>query len=560
VYNAVPVTDSLQQRLADAQRRAEVQYVVSQVLSTATTTNEALAALLPALAEALQWEYAAVWLVDGDSLRCGDTWSTGDAELLDFVDASRRSQFTVGRGLPGRCWAGGEAVWLSGVQRDATLPRVSYARAAGLHGGMAFPVVTNHGTVGVLEGFTREKEQISDELLRLMQAIGRQVGQFLDRCAAEERLQENEARYAAIIQGSLDAIVAMDGEGRVTEFNAAAERLFGYARDETIGHDMASLIIPEHLREAHRAGLRRLRESGVPRLLERRLELTGCRRDGEQFPVELTITRFAGARGEFVGFLRDITERQRHTREREALLAREQQALRDLSTATRLKDDFLAALSHELRTPLNAILGWAQMLEGGLLDAGKAAAALATIRRNAEVQHQLVNDMLDVSAFVAGHIRLMMEPVVLMQPVKAAVDALGPAAAAKNVRINVLVPDVVITGDATRLQQVFWNLLGNAVKFTPEGGTIDVTATPDGDSVGIVVRDTGAGIAADFLPFVFDRFRQGGQGVGGVGLGLAIVKHIVDGHGGTVAAASHGPGQGAIFTVRLPLNRQFVDS
>lgn len=323
---------------------------------------------------------------------------------------------------------------------------------------------------------------------------------------------------------------------------------------------MAELIIPPEMRDAHREGLRRQRESGESgesgesRILERRLELRACRRDGSQFAVELTISRFEGhGEGAFIGFLRDITERQRHAEEREALLVRERAALHDASAASRLKDEFLAALSHELRTPLNAILGWAQMLESGAVAPERIPRAIGAVRRNAEVQQQIVNDMLDLSAFITGRVRLSLEPIAVNKPIAAAWESTKPAADAKRVTMSVSLPDAIVAGDALKLQQVFWNLFGNAVKFTPPGGTIRVTGAVEGQSVKVRVRDSGSGIDAAFLPFVFDRFRQAPNSRGGLGLGLAIVRQIVEAHGGTVSAHSDGPGRGTAFVVELPL-------
>jgi signal transduction histidine kinase len=302
--------------------------------------------------------------------------------------------------------------------------------------------------------------------------------------------------------------------------------------------------------------MRRQRESGESNILERRLELLARRRSGEEFPVELTISRIPGrGRSAFIGFLRDITERKRHEHERESILASERSARDEAVTANRLKDEFLAALSHELRTPLNAVLGWTQILENEVIPGERRREALATIRRNAEVQKQVVDDMLDVSAFIAGRVRIDVEELLLAEPIEAAYKAIQPGADAKHLTVRVTVPDVQVRADRNRLQQVFWNLLANAVKFTPVGGTIDVTAVVRDNAVEIGVRDTGRGIDSAFIPFVFDRFRQAPSTLiqGGLGLGLAIVRQIIEAHGGTVQVHSEGNGRGSEFTVRLPI-------
>ncbi|MDZ7990852.1 MAG: PAS domain S-box protein [Nostoc sp. EfeVER01] len=259
------------------------------------------------------------------------------------------------------------------------------------------------------------------------------------------------------------------------------------------------------------------------------------------------------------GFMIDITDRKQAEQEREELLKREQAARADAETANRMKDEFLATLSHELRTPLNAILGWAQLLRTRKFDQATTGRALETIERNARSLTQLIEDVLDVSRIIRGTLHLSRERVELVPLVEAAIDTVYPAAQAKEINIKCKFdPKVeVVVGDANRLQQVVWNLLSNAVKFTPKGGRVDVQLECIESYVQIRVSDTGAGIAAEFLPHVFERFRQADSSStrshGGLGLGLAIVRHLVELHGGTVLAESPGIGQGATFVVSLPM-------
>jgi PAS domain S-box-containing protein len=545
--------------LTGAQRRADVQYAVSRVLGEAATVEQAVRQLLPALGNALGWDYAGLWLPDdtGTSLVCADTWTIANPAVEAFADASREWKFEPGHGLPGKCWAANEAMWLSAVQPEPQLPRVQFARAANLFGGLAFPITNRDGVAGVVECFTRERETVTPELLRLTESIGRQIGQFLQRRAAEEQLEANEARYSAIANWALDAIVVIDEQGNVLEFNPAAERMFGYSREQAIGREMAAMLIPQQFRDAHRAGLRHHRESAESSILERRLELRACHRDGSEFPVELTITRMrAGDRWTFLGFIRDITERQRSERERDALMVSEREARDAAVAANAMKDEFLAALSHELRTPLNAILGWTSMLMKGAVEPERFLKIAATVHRNADAQRQLVDDMLDISAFLAGRMRLQVEELTLDQPVARAWEVVRPAAEGKHVSVNIAVPPIRVRGDAMRLQQVFWNLLGNAVKFTPRDGRVTVSARVENAIALIDVTDNGVGIDPGFLPHVFDRFRQGrdSRSLGGLGLGLAIVKQIVEAHGGTVAVQSGGAGQGTSFSITIAVD------
>ena len=256
----------------------------------------------------------------------------------------------------------------------------------------------------------------------------------------------------------------------------------------------------------------------------------------------------------------EIAERKRVEKERAQLLAREREAREAAETASRLKDEFLASVSHELRTPLTAILGWAEMLRSGSLDASSANRAVLNIQRNAKAQAHLINDLLDASRIVAGKLQLNTQPVELISVVESAVDAVRPSVEAKQLRLKMVLEPWVspFSGDPDRLKQIVWNLLANAIKFTPAEGQIEVRLERAGEKALITVSDTGQGISPEFLPHVFDRFRQADGSTkriyGGLGMGLAIVKHLVELHGGAVNAFSHGLGRGAEFTVILPLS------
>jgi signal transduction histidine kinase len=256
--------------------------------------------------------------------------------------------------------------------------------------------------------------------------------------------------------------------------------------------------------------------------------------------------------------LGQFMERKRAEEEREQLLTREHAARAAAELANQTKDEFLAMVSHELRTPLNAIVGWASMLRSGKLADGQVSQAIEIIDRNARVQAQLIEDILDVARIVSGKLRLDLSPVHLQPVIKAAVDSMQPAADAKNIRLHVRIDSKArpVLGDSARLEQIVWNLVSNSVKFTPPGGEIDVSLTSADSEVQIVVSDTGQGIAPEFLPHVFDRFRQGDTSStrrqGGLGLGLAIVHQLVELQGGTIEAFSAGEGKGATFTVRFP--------
>ena len=255
----------------------------------------------------------------------------------------------------------------------------------------------------------------------------------------------------------------------------------------------------------------------------------------------------------------EVAERKQAEEERARLLIREQAARAEAERANRTKDEFLATLSHELRTPLTAILGWTHLIRGGNLDMSMMTRALETIERNARSQSQLIDDLLDVSRIITGKLALDFHPVELSSIIEATVDTVRPMAEAKSIRVEpqLKTSHCMVSGDPARLQQVVWNLFSNAVKFTPEGGQVEVGLTCNERRVELEVRDTGQGISAEFLPYIFDRFRQADGTTtrkhGGLGLGLAIVRHLVELHGGTIRAHSDGDGQGSVFTLSLPL-------
>jgi PAS domain S-box-containing protein len=374
-----------------------------------------------------------------------------------------------------------------------------------------------------------------------------------------ERRQAEQLRshLAAIVESSDDAVIGKTLDGTIVSWNAGAERIYGYSAEELVGRPISMLVPPN-------------RPDEVPAILERlkrgehidHFETVRMRKDGKQIDVSVSISPVSDATGTIIGasaIARDITERKRLEEDRSKLLDWEQRARVQAEAANRAKDEFLATVSHELRTPLNAMLGWARMLRADKLDGATSARALEAIERNAKSQAQLIEDLLDVSRIISGKLRLDVRSVELPLVIEAAIDAVRPAAEAKQIRLQTVLDPRAgpVAGDSDRLQQVVWNLLSNAVKFTPKGGRVQVRLERINSHVEVTVSDTGKGISADFLPYLFDRFRQEdgtpSRKYGGLGLGLAIVRHLSELHGGTVSAESAGEGQGAAFRVSLPL-------
>ncbi len=438
--HVTPARDAAERRSPTvAERRLLAQHAVTSVLAEAPTFEDAMPRILAAVCTQLDWEWGAFWVVDAqaDVLRFVGRWSRPGVAVARFELASRERTFARGVGLPGRVWERGAPAWVADVVGDLNFPRAPIAAQEDLHGAFAFPVAAGGTVLAVVEFFTHAVREPDESLLATFVTLGRQIGLFVERTRAEERLRASE---------------------------------------------------------------RDLRES----------------------------------------------------------LEREHAARDEAEAASRAKDEFLATISHELRAPLTPILLWTRMLQARSLDETTTTRALRAIETNAHAQAQLVEDLLDVSRIVTGKLRLDVDAVVLSEVVERALESVRPAADAKGVALAVVLDGApaVVGGDPGRLQQVVWNLLSNAVKFTARGGHVEVRLAARERDVELTVRDDGTGISPEFLPRVFERFRQADGGStraqGGLGLGLAIVKYLVELHGGQVSAESGGENRGATFTVRLP--------
>ena len=373
---------------------------------------------------------------------------------------------------------------------------------------------------------------------------------------AARPVELHAALYREIFSHSKEAIAIIDPDGIYLQQNGAHFTLFGYADDDLEGKTPAIYLGKKKFEYIFEQLVAAGEYSGE----------TVCRtKNGEERNIDLSVFTMRSGLGEpqcYVSIMRDITARKRTEKELAELLMRERLARADAEKANRLKDEFLATLSHELRTPLNAVIGWSRILKAGRLDLESSLHAIEVIEKNAWAQKQIIEDILDVSRVVTGKLQLHLGPVDLVAVVQAALDTVRPALEAKDIRVETQYQQdlKIIAGDTDRLQQVVWNLLSNASKFTPVGGNIGIRVNQDGAYSEIEIRDTGPGIAAEFLPHVFERFRQADGSTtrthGGLGLGLAIVRHLVELHGGVIGAenvAAGSEGSGAIFTIKIPL-------
>jgi PAS domain S-box-containing protein len=366
---------------------------------------------------------------------------------------------------------------------------------------------------------------------------------------AEDRERTAAAHLAATFDAIPEGVCLLDANNLVQRCNRAMAEMLGRAPDAIVGHPWSEIVGPWLGRDAGSLPLR---------VQDTRIRLEAAAGERWYEVAVDAVRKRSGARTGTVCTVADITIRKRGEEEDARLLARERLARSEAEAANRSKDEFLAVLSHELRTPLTAILGWVRTLRLRQPDATALAHGLEVIERNTRMQAQLIEDLLDVSRIVAGKIVLDRRPVPIATIVEAALEGVRTTADSYGVTLELHMHEsgLRVEGDPARLQQVVSNLLSNGIKFTPSGGRVDVHVARQADNAVITVRDTGRGISAEFLPFIFDRFRQADGGItrakGGLGLGLAIVRHIVALHAGTVTAESDGDNRGAIFRVSLP--------
>jgi PAS domain S-box-containing protein len=585
------------------ERRLTVQVVVARIMSESDSLEDAAPSLLQAICESLGCDMGQLWRLDreAETLRWVAAWRVSSLEADELEEASRNRSFGRGVGLPGRIWASRKSEWVENLTNDENFPRAEFAAGSGLVSAFGFPVMLGQVVMGVMEFFNRDKLEHDPSLLEIMNGVGNQIGQFVERKRAEEergQLFEREQRARLELEAtmermrqvqtvtevvlahlSLDKLLselidrvhaAMDVDTVVILLREEGDDLVAWATrgleldvriKVPIGSGFAGRVAqqksPLMIDDTDQASLHTpfLREKGVksllgvPLLIEGRV--VGVIHVGRLVPRPFT--------EDDARLLELVAFRVALAIDNARLFEEERAARREAELASRAKDEFLTTISHELRTPLTPIIGWVHMIRNDLLPQKETAHGLEVIEKNSHALKRLINDLLDMSAILSGKMRMEEMSMRLEAVVREAIETVRPMAATREIQIELTFGDwqnEIITGDRVRLGQALVNLLDNAIKFSLPGGVVKVRCQNDGKDLVVHVDDAGRGIAADFIPFVFERFRQEDgsktRSHGGLGLGLALVKSFVEAHHGSVQVTSAGQGQGSRFTIKLP--------
>jgi PAS domain S-box-containing protein len=513
---------------------------LAQAVSRTRTVEEVYDVALNALARGLGASRAAILLFDADGVMRFKAQRGLSSHYRDAVEGHTPWQPDT---------PDAEPIVVPDVTREASLARWRPAIEAEGIAAMAFiPLVSLDRVIGKFMVYRDTPGEWTDDDLELARLVAAHVAFAVERIRAEGQARGSEERLRFALDAAWMGTWDWDMVANTVRWSDNLERLHGLPAGTFDG------TFASYEREIHPddrahvlASVRRAMADGVPHDIEYRIVAP----DGTVRWVEGKgrVEYEDGKPVRMTGVCMMVTRR------KEAELAR----LAAAEEASRAKDEFLAVLSHELRTPLNAILGWSDMLRSGSLPSDRMPQALETISRNAQLQARLVEDILDLSRIITGKFEMTTEPLAINGLLQSVVDGLRPSAAARGVALTLhTAGDLrIVDGDGKSLQQVFGNVISNAIKFTPQGGSVDVQCRLDGGLVAVAVQDTGPGIPAEFLPYVFDRFRQADSRTtrrhGGLGLGLAIAHHLVTQHGGTIEARSEGAGRGTTIEIRLPV-------
>jgi PAS domain S-box-containing protein len=597
---------ALEREVAERQRTERLlslQYVITRVLAGANSLAEAAPLMLRIMGENQGWHVGELWEVDESEqfMRCIDLWHADDFQGGDYLKLRRAQRLAPDVGLPGRVWARHLPLWIPDLSEEPNFPLAAFKSEVNLRGAFAIPLRNGPRVIGVMAFYSRDLREANDDHLSMLSALGGQIGQFMERKRMEQGLRDSEERYRSMIGALDEGILLVDPERRVFATNASAERILGVTSEAMIG-EPAAHAFPEAVDDDGRGvSDDQLPFSETLATSEPRQNVVFSirRPDGALVWLSMNaqaLVRFEAAPGTspyaVMASFSDITARraaeasllsahaeletrvdkrtsqlteantrlQNEVEERERV-QRELRSAKELAdTANQAKSAFLANMSHELRTPLNAVIGFSELLEQQIFGAlnEKQTAYVNNVLVSGRHLLQLVNDILDISKVEAGRMDLAYE----LTPIGAIVDVvrgvIQAVAAKKGINLEVVVPDGLpdVQIDPGRIKQVLYNLISNAIKFTPRGGVVRVSAREEDDFLVVDVSDTGVGIARDDLGRLFREFEQlpqpGGVRPEGTGLGLALTKRLVELHGGKVQVASE-LGKGSTFSVFLRL-------
>jgi PAS domain S-box-containing protein len=594
-------------RRKQIEHRLALQHSVSEILATAPNLSEAAPQLLKTICDNLGWQFAGIWSVatPEKELRPVAHWrSESSADAAQFEAISRDSSVTPGVGFLGTVWATKQPMWVSDFASD-NFPRSSMAAKGNLHAAFGFPIMLTGQVLGVIELFSDEIRDTDPSMLNTVTAIANQIGQYIERKKGEQELvhaldraheawgeAEKLSKQLASVQRMTEAALSHLSVGEVLDeslnrirdvlkvdtvaillLETEGDELVAWAAQgleeevETgvripVGQGFAGRIVAERrpivIDDITKADVHNplLREKGIKSLLGVPLLLEG-RPTGVLHVGKL---EFANFTHDDVKLLELAADRIALAIENARLYEVERTARAEAEAANRAKDEFLTILSHELRTPLTPIIGWVHMMQNRILPDEEFIRVLSIVNRNAYSLKRLINDLLDMSAILSGKMRIEEASVSLASVLEESIETMRPYAHDSKVHLRLRIADeaatVTVTGDRSRLNQTFCNILHNAIKFSPSGGYVDASLEAKDSEALIRVKDQGEGISSEFLPHVFERFRQEDssrtRSFGGLGLGLALVKSFVEAHGGTVDVASEGQGKGSSFEVKLP--------
>jgi len=517
----------------------EIQAAIEGEWFRNASLDVALMRVLRSLAQAMFCQYVELWWLDDryEVLHAGECWHAGGAELEAFARNFRNRSFGKGVGLAGRTWADATPVRIESLANEVDPRCARLAEVGPFASALGIPIRIGDRILGVavLLSASRPMAPATEERL---DRIGVQLGRLVDRKRSERAVSGSEARKNAMLESALDCVISIDELGRIVEFNPAAERTFGRSRGDVLGKEMVDLLVPDDYRERHLEAFRRCLGPGAERPGGKRLELEGLRGDGSRFPVEISVTSIhVGDTPSFTAYLRDITDRKE---------------------LDRLKDELVSTVSHELRTPLTSMRGFVELLLEREFPPEEQRQFLGIVDTEIKRLGKLIDDFLDLQRLEAGKLDYVFERQALRPLIEEAMRMFDHTSAKHTYALALVDGELPVSVDADRMRQTLRNLISNATKYSPDGGTVTIAAEIRDDTVRVSIRDQGIGMDAATQKKLFTRFYRADstatRRIGGTGLGLALVKEIVEAHGGTVGVKSR-PGEGSEFWFKLPVAR-----